>query len=281
MSGSRLTRRAARPENPPAMEAEPGRIVLAGVGVDAEEVRRFKKLAAGSQPWRLVFSPGEAERLAAQPQPDLALCAAFCCKEAFCKALGERYPFVELECRFADGADALEAVPSAALCERHGIAGVRVRLRGHYAADRGECVAEVCLFRTVVPPGGGAAWSPATASATDGLPEVRTRLRSLAVADAVRGRAQIEARQFSATELVELNSRQVQSLAGSLALKSALVALWGDAGVSPPPSPRDFVLSHAPGGAPCIVQAPPGPQGPFVSIAHTRTWAYGLAALAI
>lgn len=269
------------------MEAEPGRIVLAGVGVDAEEVRRFKKLAAGSQPWRLVFSPAEAERLAAQPQPDLALCAAFCCKEAFCKALGERYPFVELECRFAAGAagaDALEAVPSAALRERFGIAGVRVRLRGHYTADRGECVAEVCLFRTVVPPGAEAASPPAAAAAalaTDGLPEVRTRLRSLAVGDAVRGRVQIEARQFSAAELAELGTRQVQSLAGSLALKSALVALWGDAGVSPPPSPRDFVLSHAPGGAPCIVQAPPGPHGALVSIAHTRTWAYGLAALAV
>ena len=263
------------------MQGESGLSVLAGVGVDAEEVRRFEKLAVGSQPWRLVFSPGEAERLAVQPRPALAFCAAFCCKEAFCKALGERYPFVELECRFSAGADALEVVPSAGLRERFGIAGVRVRLRGHYVDERGECVAEVCLFRTGVPPGVEAAAPTAVALPADGLPAVRTRLRSLAVGDAVRGRAQIEARLFSAAELDELGARQVQSLAGSLALKSALVALWGDAGVSPPPSPRDFVLSHVPGGAPCIVQAPPGPRGALVSIAHTRTWAYGLAALAV
>jgi phosphopantetheinyl transferase (holo-ACP synthase) len=250
------------------------RAVLAGVGVDAEEVRRFEKLAAGAPRWRLVFTPGEAEHLAAQPRPALAFCAAFCCKEAVCKALGERYPFVECECRVADGGRRLEAVPTPGLRERHGIVAIGARLRERYPAERGECVVEVTLFRGAAPGAGGAESSlPAIAA----LPPVRSRLKSLEVTSVARGRTQIEKRHFSDAGLAELAGRPVQSLAGSLALKSALAALWVDAGAPALPSPRDFELSHTTGGAPVIVQAPPGPTDVFVSISHTRSWAYGLA----
>jgi phosphopantetheinyl transferase (holo-ACP synthase) len=250
--------------------------ILAGVGVDAEEVRRFEKLAAGAPRWRLVFTPREAEHIAAQPRAALAFCAAFCCKEAVCKALGERYPFVDVECRFVPGGRGLEAVPAPALRERHGIAGIGVRLRERYPGERGECVAEVSLFRSGPPRSGGGEQLP---TATVELPPVRSRLKSLEVISAARGRAEIEKRHFSTQELAELAGRPIQSLAGFLALKSALVALWADAGAPAPAVPRDFELAHHPGGAPRIVQAPPGPADVFVSISHTRSWAYGLAAM--
>jgi phosphopantetheinyl transferase (holo-ACP synthase) len=257
---------------------------LAGVGVDAEEVRRFEKLAAGAQPWRLVFSPREAEHIAAQPRPALALCLAFCSKEALCKALGERYPFVECECRFAPGGRSLEVVLTPALRERHGIAGVRLRPRERYPDERGECVVEAHLFQSGAPDGEAVGSVPAAgdgpaAATAGGLPPVHSRLKSLAVMSAARGRELIEERHFSSGEIAELAGRSVQSVAGFLALKSALAALWADAGAAHP-SPRDFVLSHHSGGAPRIVQAPPGPANVFVSISHTRNWAYGLAALA-
>ncbi|HEY5997766.1 MAG TPA: 4'-phosphopantetheinyl transferase superfamily protein [bacterium] len=239
--------------------------VLVGVGVDAEDVRRFAKIAAGAPRWRLVFTEREAEHLAAQPRPALAFCAAFCAKEAVCKALGERYPFVECECRFPGGGRSLEVIAAPALLESRGIAGIRVHLREHYPDERGECVVEAYLYRG----------APEGAEA---LPAARSRLKSLAVAAAARGRAQIEARHFSPAELADLGERSVQSVAGFLALKSALVVLWADAG-APLPVPRDFELRHQPGGAPVVVSAPPGPGGVHVSISHTRAWAYGLAAL--
>jgi phosphopantetheinyl transferase (holo-ACP synthase) len=249
---------------------------LAGVGVDAEQVRRFEKLAAGDRPWRLVYSAGEAEHLAAQPRAGLAFCAAYCCKEAFCKALGERFPFTECACRFPAGARGPEVVLAPELVERHQIAGVRVRLHERYPGDRGECVVEAHLFRRERSEGEA---GPPSQEAPDTAPPVRSRLKSLAVASAASGRALIEKRHFSPAEIAELGERPVQSLAGFLALKSALVALWADAGVATPAAPRDFEISHHPGGAPRIASAPPGPAGVFVSISHTRTWAYGLAAL--
>jgi phosphopantetheinyl transferase (holo-ACP synthase) len=279
-----LTTFAARPENFAAMPETVGTMLFAGVGVDAEEVRRFEKLAVGAARWRLVFTPREAEHLAAQPRPAVAFCAAFCCKEAVCKALGERYPFVECECRFAPGGRVAEVELAPALRERHGVGGIRMRLRERYPQERGECVVEAHLFRprasgdvTHASPVAALRGTQGSAQgAKGGFPRVRSRLKSLAVISAASGRSGLEERHFSPSEIAELGGRAVQSLAGFLALKSALAALWADAGAAA--SPRDFVLSHHPGGAPRIVEAPPGPDGVCVSISHTRNWAYGLAA---
>jgi phosphopantetheinyl transferase (holo-ACP synthase) len=254
----------------------PGATLL-GVGIDAERVERFEKLAADGRFRRHVCSRREAEHLASQPQPALAFCASFCCKEALCKGLGEAYAFPECECLFRPGATELEIVLSPGLRHRHGLAGVRARLHERYLGERGECVVEAHLFREAVH-GDDVARQPREGSATAG--PARARLATLSVAAAEAGRRRIEQRHFSPAELGDLGNRRVQSLAGALALKRALVALWAAAGCDAAVEPREFELSHHDSGAPRLVAAPRGLAlaDVLVSISHTRGWAYGLAA---
>ena len=229
---------------------------MRGIGLDAEQVTRFEKLAAGDKPWRHVYSAREAAHLAAQPQAAQAFCAAFCCKEALCKALGEFYSFPEFECLYRAGAPEQEFVLAAGLKERHGIAEVRVRIDTRFLGERGEFVVEVYLIRP-------------TAS----------HLETIQVAEVEAGRGRIEAEHFSPAEIAALGSRRAQSVAGALALKRALARLLADTGGAPA-APRDFELGHHPSGAPLLLAAPAGVAlaSVFVSISHTRQWAYGLAA---
>jgi len=228
-----------------------------GIGLDAEQVTRFDKLADGSRPpWRLVYSAREAAHLAAQPQAARAFCAAFCCKEALCKALGGSYAFPEFECLYRPGASEQEFVLAPGLQRRHGIEQMRVKIDEQFLGERGEFVVEVYLIR----PAG-------------------VHLETLQVAAVDAARRQIEEEHFSPREIADLGSRRVQSLAGALALKRALVRLVAGAGVAA--VPRDFELGHHTSGAPRIDVTPPGVvlENIFISISHTRQWAYGLAAL--
>jgi phosphopantetheinyl transferase (holo-ACP synthase) len=230
---------------------------LPGIGLDAEQVARFDKLASGDKPWRLVYSAREAGHLAAQPHAARAFCAAFCCKEAFCKALGEAYSFPELECLYRAGAPQQQIVLAPGFRERHGIGALRVSIDEQFLAERGECVVEVYL-----------------------IPAAGSRLESLPVASIAADRSRVEEEHFTPREIADLGSRRAQSLAGALALKRALVALWEAAGAAA--APRDFELGHHASGAPRLVAAPRGVAlaEVFVSISHTRQWAYGLAAVA-
>lgn len=253
--------------------------LLIGVGVDAERIGRFEKLAAGGTAWRHVYSSREAEHLAAQPQSALAFCAAFCAKEALCKALGSAYPFRECECLHLPGLAELELSLSPGLKERHGLGRARVRFHAAYPPERGECVVEAHLFGAHAARDEGPDASPDAAAAGA---NVRSCLETIAIAAVESARARVGEEHFRAAELADLGSRRVQSLAGSLALKRALCALWAEiVGGAPCSAPRDFELGHLGSGAPLLVAAPPGiaPARVRVSIAHTREWAYGLAAV--
>jgi phosphopantetheinyl transferase (holo-ACP synthase) len=116
-------------------------------------------------------------------------------------------------------------------------------------------------------------------SATAGI--VRSRLETLAVAAVEAERRQIEERFFSPAEIGDLGSRRVQSLAGFLTLKRALAALGVDADCATAAGPGDFELSQHANGAPRLVAVREGIAlaDVFVSISHTRQWAYGLAAI--
>jgi len=234
-----------------------------GIGLDAEQVARFEKLAAGDKPWRHVYSAREAAHLAAQPQAAQAFCAAFCCKEAFYKALGEFYSFPEFECLYRHGVPEQEFVLAPALKERQAIEEVRVRIDERFLGERGEFVVEVCLTRGPAPRGGFPA----------------SYLETLQVAAVEAGRRRIEEEHFSPTEVAAFGRRRAQSVAGALALKRALARLLADTGGAPA-APRDFELGHHPSGAPLLLAAPAGVAlaSVFVSISHTRQWAYGLAA---
>ncbi len=233
-----------------------------GIGLDAEQVARFEKLAAGDKPWRHVYSAREAEHLAAQPQAAQAFCAAFCCKEALCKALGQAYSFPQFECLYRSGAPEQEFVLAPELKDRHGIDELRVRIDARFLDERGEFVVEVYLIRGPAP--------------RAGIPA--SFLETLQVATVEAARRQIEEEHFSPAEIAAFGKRRAQSVAGALALKRALVRLWAGAGAAA--APRDFELGHHASGAPRLVAAPPGVAlaDVFVSISHTRQWAYGLAA---
>ena len=138
----------------------------------------------------------------------------------------------------------------------HGIGEVRVRIDERFLAARGEFVVEVYLIRTC---------------------RLRTSRRSQVAAVAAE-RRRIEEEHFSPGEIAGLGSRRVQSLAGALALKRALVRVWAGAGTAV--APRDFEIGHHDNGAPRLVAAPAGVAlaDVYVSISHTRQWAYGLAA---
>jgi phosphopantetheinyl transferase (holo-ACP synthase) len=250
--------------------------MLHGVGVDAERVERFERLAADRRFWRRICSPREAGHLASQAQPALAFCAAFCCKEAFFKALGEPLSFPECACFHRPGASEPELVVSPRIMERHGLGAARARFHERFLGERGECVVEVHLIWGRERRDEASRATPSGDKAGAGL--VRSRLETLAVAAVEAERREIEGRHFTPSEIEPLGRRGVQSLAGFLSLKRALAALWADAGR--PAAPRDFELQHHAGGAPRLVAAPEGiaPADVLVSISHTHRWAYGLAA---
>ncbi len=229
---------------------------MRGIGIDAEQVSRFEKFAAGERPWRLVYSAREVLHLAAQAQAARAFCAAFCCKEAFYKALGEFYSFPEFECFYLPGVPEQRFVLAPGLRERLGSGRVRVRFDESFLDERGEFVVNVSLIHSS-----------------------HSYLEMLQVATVEAGRGRIEADDFLPAEVAALGSRRAQSVAGALVLKRALVRLWADAGINT--APRDFELGHHASGAPRLLTAPAGidPADVFVSISHTRQWAYGLAAL--
>lgn len=110
---------------------------------------------------------------------------------------------------------------------------------------------------------------------------LRSALEVLAIADVEREREELSERCFSPGERAEVGGRRVQTTAGFLAAKRALVRLWGELGCGTPRE-RDFVLTHRPSGAPAVASAPGLPPGLElrVSISHTRQHAYGLAVAA-
>ncbi len=252
-------------------------VFLRGIGVDAEQVSRFAKLAAGDKPWRHVYSPREAGHLAAQPQAALAFCFAFCCKEALCKALGAAYAFPEFECLYRPDALEQEILLAPGFRERQALEQVAVRFDERFLEERGECLVEVHVLHGQAQPGGSTVRSQRAGVVAAG--RVGVRLETLAVAAVEADRRRIEDEHFSAAELADLGRRRVQSLAGFLAIKRALAGLWVEAGGGAAARPREFELGHHANGAPRLVAAPAGvaPEEALISIAHTRQWAYGLA----
>jgi phosphopantetheinyl transferase (holo-ACP synthase) len=71
---------------------------LLGSGVDLERPDRFQRYVdPQADVWPLVFSERELGHARAQLEPARALCAAFCAKEAFTKALRTAFEYTECE----------------------------------------------------------------------------------------------------------------------------------------------------------------------------------------
>jgi hypothetical protein len=111
----------------------------------------------------------------------------------------------------------------------------------------------------------------------------RSFLETVLVAEVERDRDTVLAAHFSERERRALDGRSARSVAGDLALKRALVRVAAARDVRA--AETDFEIGRAPGGAPAVLVAPDGfpiaPGGPvFISIAHGRQTACGLAVLA-
>jgi len=93
---------------------------------------------------------------------------------------------------------------------------------------------------------------------------------------------------FTQREIDELSSRPMQSAAGMVALKRALVRLGSSMWNTPGLTEKDFTLSHDPSGAPRLDAVPDAAAAGSVggspkirlSLSHTRKHACGLAVLA-
>lgn len=109
---------------------------------------------------------------------------------------------------------------------------------------------------------------------------VHTVLETVAIAEVGREDGKIKEECFAPEELAGLSQRRLQSLAGSLAVKRALQTLYGLLTLPAPPAKteRSFILSRE-------IHQPPRILAGFnlaggrvwISIAHTRSHAYGLA----
>jgi len=110
-------------------------------------------------------------------------------------------------------------------------------------------------------------------------------IKSLSIKSFKRNRKRFLHSFFTPGEIKHLKSRPLQSAAAFLALKRALVQLCKDAGAIKKPREKSFVITHAPDGAPIIKQPekviPDALSGVFISITHTRTHAFGLAAIEV
>ena len=113
---------------------------------------------------------------------------------------------------------------------------------------------------------------------------VRSSLAKVSIAEVERSRSKFEAQAFGEAERAELRGRRAQTVAGFLALKRALSALFEGMSGGTALTERDIVLTHRENGAPSWAPSPvwlarrlkPLPVVQ-VSVSHTREWAYALA----
>jgi phosphopantetheinyl transferase (holo-ACP synthase) len=125
---------------------------------------------------------------------------------------------------------------------------------------------------------------PIVSAVPGGPGRVLSFLGSAMIDEVERGWSHIAASCFAAGELSHLESRPLQTAAGFLATKRALLMLFEATEPRAELSERDFVLTHAENGAPRLVSVPDagcyehlGTAAIRISISHTKACAYGLA----
>ena len=109
-----------------------------------ERRQRFDRFAAAAErPWQFVFGEAEAARAMARPDPATALCAAFCVKEAFLKAIGTSYDYTACVLHWDPGREEQSILVDPAVAAEHRIAGTRAIVR---AGSDGTMTAVVYVF---------------------------------------------------------------------------------------------------------------------------------------
>jgi holo-[acyl-carrier-protein] synthase len=114
---------------------------------------------------------------------------------------------------------------------------------------------------------------------------VTSFLEIVSLASVKRAKSDLVRRNFSPRKTEKLNSAPLQTIAGVIALKKALVKMI-TAVCGKRMSGKDIVLSHDKNGAPRLIAMPeiagvgmPDKKNIRISVSHTKTHAYGLAVL--
>jgi phosphopantetheinyl transferase (holo-ACP synthase) len=104
---------------------------LLGSGVDLERADRFLRYVdPQADVWPLVFSERELGHARAQLKPARALCAAFCAKEAFTKALrAAAFEYTECELLYAPDEERQPLLLAEALTSSLGVAHCEAQVR--------------------------------------------------------------------------------------------------------------------------------------------------------
>lgn len=109
-----------------------------------ERKRRFDRFPAASErPWQFVFGDEEASHAMARPDPAEALCAAFCVKEAFLKAIGRTYDYTRCALLYDGVREEQQILLDPGIAAEHRITGTRAIVR---AGSDGTMTAVVYVF---------------------------------------------------------------------------------------------------------------------------------------
>jgi phosphopantetheinyl transferase (holo-ACP synthase) len=119
---------------------------LAGCGIDCEKISRIASIiGVDDHPLPFVFSTAEIEHCRKSAAPAQTLCAAFCCKEALCKALRRPYNFTECEAFFDGKSFTIAVRTSEAFRSENGFAELRAAIATN-PLDNDELIATVYLL---------------------------------------------------------------------------------------------------------------------------------------
>jgi phosphopantetheinyl transferase (holo-ACP synthase) len=117
---------------------------LCACGIDAETPARFRHMADDPDwPMPFVFSRREIEHCRALRHPEQGLCAAFCCKEAFFKAIGVPYNYPDCELLLGQSGDAPRLIVDRTPMREHRLDRVEARI---LSLDAAEVVVVVDLY---------------------------------------------------------------------------------------------------------------------------------------
>ena len=119
---------------------------LKACGIDSETIERFVDCdppPKHSMPF--IFTEREYRHAFSLPEPQAGLCAAFCCKEALRKALGEPYNYTDCEIEWHAGSEQHKLILDTNLREQHGILDASAIIRAN-PLDGDQLIAVVYLF---------------------------------------------------------------------------------------------------------------------------------------
>jgi phosphopantetheinyl transferase (holo-ACP synthase) len=113
---------------------------LVGCGIDAERIERFCQWTKpDAERPAYIYNQDEFNWCRSRPDPALALCASFCCKEALFKAIGAPYNYTGCSARYDWSQDKCVIDIAEEILAEHGFSRAVARI----FVDCDHCIAAV------------------------------------------------------------------------------------------------------------------------------------------